>query len=246
MQWEDDAIILGARRHGERSVILEVMTASHGRHMGLVRGGRSRAQGAVIQSGNRVRIQWTARLESHLGQFAIELDKSRAHQLMSKPLGTYGMQFIAELTRLLPEREPQPYLYNALDVITDVLEEGDVAGELLVRYELALLAELGFGLELEQCAATGKTDDLCYVSPKSGRAVCRTAGRPYHDRMLALPPFLRDEAQSNRLSYAEIAEGFTLSGFFLDKHVYHPSGKTRPDIRQSFIEAIRKDLSLEE
>lgn len=246
MQWEDDAIILGARRHGERSVILEVMTAEHGRHMGLVRGGRSRAQAPVLQSGNRVRAQWSARLESHLGQFTIELEKSRAHRLMSKPLGTFGMQFIAELTRLLPEREPQPYLYNALDVIADEFEEGDVAGELLVRYELALLTELGFGLELDQCAATGSTDDLCYVSPKSGRAVCREAGKPYHDRMLALPPFLRGEAQSNRLSYAEIAEGFTLSGFFLDKYVYHPSGKTKPDIRTSFLEAVRRDLVLEE
>ena len=250
MEWTDDAIILGTRQHGESAVLLEVMTRSHGRHLGLVRGGRSKRLQPMLQSGNSVRVTWRARLESHMGQFTPELTQSRAALLMATPLGSYGVQFIAALTRLLPERNPQPYLYQALDVIVDEFKEGDVAGELMVRYELALLSELGFGLSLDQCAATGRTDDLVYVSPRSGRAISRDAGQPYHDRMLLLPAFLRGEAATNRLSFEEIRQGFKLSGFFLDKYVYGPSdgtpGGRAPAFRDSFIEAVRRDLALED
>ncbi|PLW76732.1 DNA repair protein RecO [Cohaesibacter celericrescens] len=246
MEWTDDAIILGTRKHGETSVLLEVMTRGRGRHMGLVRGGRSRRLQPVLQPGNSISVTWRARLESQMGQFTTELIHSRAAKLMERPLGTYGMQFIAELTRLLPERDPQPYIFQALSVIVDEFEEGDVAGELMVRFELALLAELGFRLELDQCVATGTYDDLIYVSPKSGRAVCRTAGKPYHDRMLALPSFLRGEVSSNRLNYAELAQGFALSGFFLERNIYQPAGLTPPDMRQSFIDAVKRDLSLDD
>ena len=246
MEWTDDAIVLGTRKHGETAVLLEVMTRAHGRYMGLVRGGRSRRMQPVLQPGNALQVTWRARLENHMGQFSAELSTSRAARLMAKPLGTYGMQFIAELTRLLPERDPHPYLYQALNVIVDELEEGDVAGEMMVRYELALLAELGYGLDLESCAATGVTDGLIYVSPKSGRAVCREAGKPYHDRMLPLPAFLRGEAASNRVSYEELVDGFRLSGFFLDRHLYQPTGLKPPDLRSSFIEAVKRDLSLDD
>ena len=246
MEWTDDAIILGTRKHGETSVLLEVMTRSHGRHMGLVRGGRSKRMQPILQLGNSISVAWRARLESHMGQFTLELTTSRAASLMAKPMGTYGIQFIAELTRLLPEREPHPYLFQALSVIVDEFKEGDVAGELMVRYELALLSELGFGLELDRCAATGTEHDLVYVSPKSGRAVSSKAGKPYHDRMLPLPPFLRGQAASNRLSYDELQQGFKLTGFFLDKHIYGPAEKSAPGLRDSFIEAVRRDLTLED
>ena len=246
MEWTDEAIILGTRKQGETAVLLEVMTRAHGRHFGLVRGGRSKRKQPVLQPGNSVSVTWRARLETHVGQFSVELLSSRAAKLMAKPLGTYGMQFIAELTRLLPERDPHAYLYQALSVIVDAFEEGDVAGELMVRYELALLTDLGFGLELDRCAATGTRDDLIYVSPKSGRAVSREAGAPYHDRMLTLPAFLRGEAQSNRLSPDELEAGFLLSGYFLDRHVYQPNGRSAPGLRQSFIEAVRRDLALDE
>ena len=246
MEWTDEAIILGTRKHGETSVLLEVMTRTHGRHLGLVRGGRSKRQQPVLQPGNGLSVTWRARLENHVGQFAIELTNSRAAALMAKPMGTYGIQFIADLTRLLPERDPHPYLFQALQVIVDEFREGDVAGELMVRYELALLSELGYGLSLDKCAASGVTDDLIYVSPKSGRAVCREAGAPYHDRMLPLPAFLRGQAASNRLSFDEIAQGFRLSGFFLEKHIYGPAEKNAPGLRQNFIDAVRRDLTLED
>ncbi|WP_319531403.1 DNA repair protein RecO [uncultured Cohaesibacter sp.] len=246
MEWTDDAIILGTKRHGETSVLLEVMTRAHGRHMGLVRGGRSKRMQPVLQPGNGLMVTWRARLEGHVGQFTTELVTSRAASLMAKPLGTYGIQFLSELTRLLPERDPHPYLYQALSVIVDELNEGDVAGELLVRYELAMLEQLGFGLELDRCAATGISDNLVYVSPKSGRAVCAEAGRPYHDRMLPLPSFLRGEALGNRLTFTELADGFRLSAHFLDKYLYQPNQGHLPAIRDSFIKAVGKDLSLED
>ena len=246
MEWTDEAIVLGTKRHGEAAVLLEVMTRGHGRHTGLVRGGRSRRMQPVLQPGNSLTVTWRARLENHMGQFTAELITSRAAALMERPLGTYGMQFIAELTRLLPERDPHPYLYQALGVIVDEFREGDVAGELMVRYELALLSELGFGLDLSRCAATGSEHDLIYVSPKSGRAVCREAGKPYHDRMLPLPGFLRGQAASNRLGFDELAQGFAISGFFLDRHFYQPTGRSAPDLRESFINAVRRDLTLDD
>ncbi len=246
MEWTDEAIILGTKKHGETSVLLEVMTRNHGRVMGLVKGGSSRRQQPVLQPGNSLSVVWRARLENHLGQITTELLTSRAARLMALPLGTYGIQFIAELTRLLPERVAHPYLFQALNVIVDEFEEGDVAGELMVRYELALLTELGFGLDLERCAATGRTDDLVYVSPKSGRAVCAEAGKPYHDRMLPLPAFLRGEASSNRVSYGELSQGFALTSFFLERHVYRPLELQAPELRKNFIDVVRKDLSLED
>nr|WP_321463777.1 DNA repair protein RecO [uncultured Cohaesibacter sp.] len=246
MEWTDEAIILGTKRHGETSVLLEVMTRDHGRVFGLVKGGRSRRMQPVLQLGNSLTLTWRARLENHLGQLAIELTTSRAANLMATPMGTYGIQFIADLTRLLPERMPHPYIFQALSVIVDAFEEGDVAGELMIRYELAMLAELGFGLDLDRCAATGQETDLIYVSPKSGRAVCREAGQPYHDRLLPLPAFLHGKAQSNRLSFDELADGFSLTSHFLERHVYRPLERHEPDLRKNFIEAVRKDLSLDD
>lgn len=246
MEWTSDAIILGTRAHGENAVILEAMTKEHGRHLGLVRAGRSRRLQPVLQPGNSVRLTWKARMETHMGQYSVELLHSRAAKLMARPLGTYGMQFIADLVRLLPEREAHAYLYQALSVIVDEFEEADIAAELMVRFELALLAELGYGLELDKCAATGQSNDLTYVSPKSGRAVCRDAGAPYHDRMLALPNFLLGQQSGNRLHPDELEKGFELAAFFLGRHIYHPTGTSEPDMRASFIRCVRKELSLDD
>ncbi|MCV6547487.1 MAG: DNA repair protein RecO [Cohaesibacter sp.] len=245
MEWTSEAIILGTRSHGERAVILEVMTAQYGRHLGVVRSGRSKQMQPVLQIGNSVQVTWKARIESHLGQFTVEPVRSRAAQLMETPLGTYGIQFLTELLRLLPERDPHPYLHQALSVIVDEFTEADIAAELMIRFELALLAELGFGLELQSCAATGKNDDLAYVSPKSGRAICRDAGRPYHDRLLALPHFLLGQGTGNRLAFSEIEKGFHLTDFFLKRYIYQPREQSEPAMRESFINCIKAQLSLD-
>lgn len=242
MEWRDDGIILGTRRHGETSVILEVMTPAHGRHLGLVRGGRSRRMQPVLQPGNRVELVWRARLDEHLGFFAVEPVDLKAARLMESAASVYGLQLMAAHLRLLPERDPHAGLYETLAVVLDHLEEPASAAELVVRFELLVLEELGFGLDLERCAATGVRDDLVYVSPKSGRAVSRAAGDPWRDRMLALPPFLQ-RASRLRGDEAAIADAFRLTGFFLTRHIYEPRGMEEPDARIGFLVALRKSFA---
>jgi len=213
-------VVLTTRKHGETDVILEVMTREHGRHLGLVRAGRSKRHRPVLQPGNELHLIWKARLADHLGQFQIEPEILRAGDLMTSGLGLAGVQHLAFLLRLLPERHPYPGLYDALTVVLEHLETADTAGALLIRFELELLTELGTGLDLKACAATGSREDLCYVSPRSARAVSREAGRPYHDKLLPLPSFLVEgERQAgSELTWLDITQGFELTGFFLDRH----------------------------
>ncbi len=239
MEWRDEGIILGTRRHGETSAILEVMTRAHGRHMGLVRGGRSRKLQPVLQPGNRVDLVWRARLDEHLGLFQAEVLEMNAARLMDSAMAVYGIQLLAAHLRLLPERDPHDALYETLGVMLAHLDDPDVAGELVARFELLVLDELGYGLDLSQCAATGTSKDLAYVSPKSGRAVSREAGAQWHDKMLALPAFLRRGAGLHGDPVA-VAEAFRLTGFFLHRHVYEPRGIEEPGARIGFLAALAR------
>lgn len=242
MEWHDEAIVLGSRRHGETSVILEAMTPAHGRHLGLVRGGRSRRMQPVLQPGNRVELVWRARLDEHLGIFQVEPLELNAARLLTSACAVYGMQTLAGHLRLLPERDPHAGLYEALKLLLDHLEEPASAAELVVRFELYLLDELGFGLDLTQCAATGVREGLAYVSPKSGRAISASAGAPWRDRLLVLPPFLgRDSGLRGDLGSFE--EAFRLTGFFLHRHVYEPRAIGEPEARAGFLGALRRSLS---
>jgi DNA repair protein RecO (recombination protein O) len=242
MEWTGEAIILGARKHSEADVILEVMTADHGRHLGLVRGGRSRRQQPVLQPGNEVQVTWRARLSDHLGTFTVEPLKQRAAGLMTSALGLHGIQHLASLMRLLAERDPHPGLHDALKIVLNHIDRCEVAGPLLVRFELELLNELGFGLDLTTCAATGTTEDLAYVSPKSARAASREAGAPYHDKLLPLPPFLVEGQRQpgSEITWQDLADGFRLTAFFLDRNVYEPRGIKAGDLRDSLISALEK------
>jgi DNA repair protein RecO (recombination protein O) len=243
MQWQDQAIVLGVRRHGETSVVVEVMTRDRGRHLGLVRSGRSRTMQPVLQAGNQVEATWRARLDEHLGEFRIEPVGLRAARLMETATAVYGVQAMAALLRLLPERDPHPHLYDALDVILENLHDPADAGELFVRFELAVLNDLGFGLDLAECAATGVREDLVYVSPKTGRAVCRSAGAPWADKMLALPAFLA-AGSGKAADCVSLADAFRLSGFFLHRHVYEPRGIDTGAVRHGFVQAALKALAL--
>jgi DNA repair protein RecO (recombination protein O) len=242
MQWVDEGVVLGARRHGESGVILELMTRDHGRHLGLVHGGRSKTLQPVLQPGNTVHATWRARLDEHLGTYQIETKDQRAARFIASPLALYGLATLAALLRLLPERDPHRALFETLAVLVDHLDDRDLAPALFVRFELAVLAELGFGLDLARCAATNTTDDLAYVSPKSGRAVCAIAGEPYRDRLLALPAFLIGQSRASHPSREDVEAGFRLTDFFLRQNVFDPRGEAPPVERARFVAlAIRAD-----
>jgi DNA repair protein RecO (recombination protein O) len=238
MQWTDEGIVLGVRRHGETSAILELMTHGHGRHLGLVRGGAGTRMRPVLQPGNRVSATWRARLDEHLGNYTVEGLELAAGSFLEAAHAVYGVTHLAALCRLLPERDPHPRIHAALEEVLGGLTDARRSGPEIVRFELGLLAELGFGLDLASCAATGTTEDLVYVSPKSGRAVSRAAGQPWDARLLRLPAFLSDVEPGSPPSAADLADGFAVTGFFLQRHVFEPRGISPPDARASFIGAV--------
>jgi DNA repair protein RecO (recombination protein O) len=240
MQWTDEGIVIGIKRHGEANAILELMTREHGRHLGLVRGGFGSRLKPVLQTGNSVSAAWRARLDEHLGNYTVEGLRLRAANFFSAPHAIYGVTHLAALMRLLPERDPHAGLYEALDEILNHLDDAVPAAPMIVRFELQLLSELGFGLDLERCVATGVSGDLVYVSPKSGRAVSRTAGEPWADKMLRLPAFLR-ERDAVPIGH-DLADGFALTGFFLARHALEPRGLALGDERAHFIAALNRAL----
>ncbi|MEO1551345.1 MAG: DNA repair protein RecO, partial [Pseudomonadota bacterium] len=190
MEWRDEGVILSVRKHQETATIVEVLTRAHGRHAGVVRGGASRKMAPHLQAGNQVDVTWQARLEDHLGTFKLEVSQARAAVLMGSRRGLAGLGAVTALCQaLLAEREPQAALYQATCVLLDLIAEDGPWPPVYVRWELALAEALGFPLDLSRCAATDQTEDLIYVSPKSGRAVSRTGGAGWEDRLLPLPGF---------------------------------------------------------
>ena len=238
MQWTDEGVVLGVRRHGEANAILELMTRAHGRHLGLVYGGAGARLRPILQPGNAVRATWRARLDEQLGHYLIEGLRLRAGGFFNQPHAVYGVTHLAALLRLLPERDPHENLHAMLESILDRLAVPKAAAVMVARFELQMLAELGFGLDLARCAATGATADLVYVSPKSGRAASRAAGAAYADRMLRLPAFLRDNDAP--ATAADLADGFALTGFFLARHVLEPRGLALSAERAHFIAALER------
>jgi DNA repair protein RecO (recombination protein O) len=236
MQWIDEGIVLGVKRHGESSVIVELMTQQRGRHLGLVRGGTGTRLRGILQPGNSLRATWRARLDDHLGNYAVEGMHLRAAGFLTAAHAVHGVTHLAALCRLLAEREPHASIYGALEMILDRLEDSVTVAPMIAQFELGFLAELGFGLDLSSCAATGAKDDLIYVSPRSGRAVSRVAGEAYRDRLMRLPDFLRSDNEP--ATAADVADAFTLTGFFLDRHAFGPRGQALPDARARFVAAV--------
>ncbi len=237
MDWTDDGIILSARKHGETSVIATVLTQSHGRHLGLVRGGAGKRLSGILQPGNRVRATWKARLAEHLGTFTLEMTEAFAAKVLADPLRLAGLSAAcATAEGALPEREPHQPVFDGLLVLLNSLDDGDWPSA-YVKWELGLLGELGFALDLSQCAATGGNDQLAYVSPKSGRAVSMAAAEPYKKSLLILPEFLLHPGAAG--SAEEVSQGLTLTGFFLDRNVYQHTAKGLPAARQRLAERLR-------
>ncbi|WP_417317624.1 DNA repair protein RecO [Emcibacter sp.] len=241
MDWRDEGIILSLRKHGEFDAIIEVLTRGHGRHGGLVKGGMGRRQRGNLQPGNEVDLHWRGRLESHLGTYQVELIRSRSAAFLHLPQKLAVLNAVtAVLCACLPEREDHAPLLDGLIALLDVLEESsaDVTewGPLLVRWELGLLGELGFGLNLSHCAATGVTEDLIYVSPRSGRAVSGVAGRPYSDKMLPLPQFLL--GNGGEVTADDVRDGLHLTEFFLERHTLTPHSRKIPQARLMLMDHI--------
>ncbi len=234
MEWSDEGIVIGVRPHGETAAVVELFTRAHGRHNGLVHGGRSRKARPILQIGNHVTATWKARLSEQLGHIAVELNRGYAAAAMDDPDALAALSSMCTLTRLLPERDPHPDLFEITLFVLSYLDDAALWPTLYVRWEMALLDELGVGLDLASCAATARTDDLIYVSPKSGRAVSREAGSPYSERLLALPPFLqaiRPTGANARVLPEDIAAGLRLTGYFLETRVLAPREMTLPEAR---------------
>jgi DNA repair protein RecO (recombination protein O) len=225
MEWRDNGIVLGCKGHGETSAIAEVLTREHGRCLGLVRGGRSRKQRPILQAGNIVEVTWRARLEEHLGAFHVEAVDLKAGFIMESPFRLAGLATFAGLAQVLPEREPHGRLFDSARLMLGAIDDDHIWPALLVRWELGLLDELGFGLDLESCAATGATENLTYVSPRSGRAVCAEAGEPYVRQLFQLPAFLRGGLAPDE---RDVVSAFRLTGHFLDRHVFAPRAIAMP------------------
>lgn len=237
MDWNDHGIVLSARRHGESSMILSILTEAHGRHAGLMHGGQSRRRRGVLEPGNLVAATWRARLEEHLGTYTVELVTGYAARILDHADRLSALTAIcAMLDTSLAERELHPGLFGDTLQLIDGLEREDFAAR-YVRWEIDLLSELGYGLDLSSCAATGVVDDLIYVSPRSGQAVSRDAGAPYRDKLLPLPDFLKGEGQPNA---GDVLDGLRLAGYFLDRHVLLPQDRRLPDARERFAAMIRR------
>ena len=236
MHWSDDGIVLSVRRHGETSAVVTLLTRRHGRHAGLVRGGAGRRLRGILQPGNEVSAEWRARLAEHLGTFAVEPGRARVAELLDDPARLAALAAACAVTEAsLPEREPHPALFDALRVLLDSLADGETWPAVYVRWEMGLLQELGFGLDLSRCAATGDVDDLAYVSPKSGRAVSRAAAEPYKHRLLPLPAFLLG-AQTGLPDGTDVKNGLALTGYFLDRHIFAGRNTTAPPARHRLVE----------
>ncbi|XSG82550.1 MAG: DNA repair protein RecO [Methyloligella sp. ZOD6] len=237
MDWRDDGILLSTRPLGEANAIAELLTEQHGRHLGLVRGGRSRRLRPLLQPSNLLHITWRARLPEHLGSVTVELMQAYAAGVLDDPAALLCIESLTSMARMLPERDPHPALYHSARAVLEALGDSKLWPARLVRWELEFLADMGFGIDLSECAATGTTEDLVYVSPKSGRAVSKQAGEPYADKLFRLPAFLLDEEAA--AEPGDIVDGFRLSGHFLDRDIYAPHGEALPAARERLMQRLK-------
>ena len=241
MEWRDQGILLSTRRHGETSAIIEVFTPDHGRHAGVVRGGTSRKIAPHLQPGAQLDLVWQARLEDHIGSFRVEPVRSRAASALGERLALAGLNAVTGLLGFcLPEREPHPELYRHTEQLLDLLDQPDLWPLAYLKWEVRLLHEMGYALELDRCAVTGTQEDLIYVSPKSGRAVSRGAAGEWADRLLPLPPVLRGTGDAPD---QEIADSFVTTGYFLTQHLARDLGdKPLPDARARFVDLFNRRI----
>ncbi len=239
MEFEDDAFVLSARAFGESGAIVELLTSLNGRWAAHVAGGASRRLKPILQAGARVTVRFRARTTDQLGSATLEATSEGPSALFDDPMALAGLSAAAAVAAgALPEREPHPGAFLAFEALSSAFVLTEVWPAVFVRFEAGLLEELGFGMDLSRCAATGAVDDLIYVSPKTGRAVSRAAGEPYKDRMLALPRFLLSSQAG--LGEGDIGSGFELTGHFLEQFVFGPLNRPLPPARLWLIDRLRE------
>lgn len=239
MEWQDKAIVLGARPHGEGHALVTLLTRDNGLWTALVRGGASRRLAPVLQPGTAVAARWRARLSDQLGHFTLEPVKEHAATLLRDPDALAGLTAACAVAAgALAEREAVPDIHEGLTILLETLGTPDVWPPVLVRWELGVLESLGFGLDLGRCAVTGTRDDLSHVSPRTGRAVCRTAAAPYEDRLLILPPFLL--SRQMRADASDWLQGMALTGFFLERHVFAARNRPLPEARLRLVDRLAR------
>jgi DNA repair protein RecO (recombination protein O) len=239
MDWSDDGIVLGLRHFGEHSAILEALTRAHGRHLGLVRGATSKRLKGALEPGNMLKLHWRARLDQQLGSYAVELAAARAAQFFHDGLKLAGLSAACAITAAtLPEREAHGRVFDALDALlgATAAKPSPAWLEDYVRFEVVLLEDLGFGLDLAQCAVTSARAELSFVSPKTGRAVTDAAAAPYRERLLRLPRFLTPE--DGAPSVPDFVDGLALTGFFLERVALEPHGAPLPAARARLSERV--------
>ncbi|SNS51811.1 DNA repair protein RecO [Antarctobacter heliothermus] len=233
MDWRDTGILLSTKKHGETSLILDVFTPGHGRHAGVLRGGTSRKLAPHLQPGAQLDLAWRARLEDHIGSYTAEPQRSRAAAALGDRVALAGLNAVTALLAFcLPEREPHPALYQRSEVLLDLLDRPDLWPLAYLQWELALLDEMGFGLDLTSCAVTGATEGLAFVSPKTGRAVTSIAAGDWADRLLPLPPILLGQGEAED---TEILDALATTGFFMENRL-------APDLRDKPLPAARSAL----
>jgi DNA repair protein RecO (recombination protein O) len=239
VEWTEHAYVLASRAHGEAGAIVDLLTETHGRYVAHVAGGASRKMRPYMQSGARVIATYRSRTSEQLGSASLEPVGEGPSSLFDDALALSGLAAAAAVAQgALPEREPHPGAYLAFEALTSALAHEAVWPAVFVRFEAGLLEELGFGLDLSRCAATGSTDDLVFVSPKSGRAVSREAGEPYKDRLLTLPPFMLSSQAG--LGAGDVGAGLDLTGHFLEALVFNPLNKPLPPARVWLVDRLRE------
>jgi len=238
MQWSSEGLIIGIKKHGETSVIVEAMVFNKGRHLGLVRGGRSAKKSPILQQGNSVKLEWRARLEDHLGVYNIELIKPRAAELIADKKRLYLSALLCEYLRLLPERYTHDELLGGvLNLLDEEQSEHELAIE-LAKFELRLLEELGFGLDIFSCALSGETEGLSHVSPRTGRAVTLREAKPYIDKLLPLPDFFTTPKTHTEISKNDIKNAFKLTQHFFSMHIYLPRQINPPSNHENLLKIL--------
>ncbi len=241
MEWVDEALILSVRPHGETAALVELLTREHGRYLAMVHGGRSRKNRPVLQIGNHVDVTWKARLAEQLGHASVATRRGFAAEAMNDRLSLCALTSLCGLARLLAERDPHPSLFEVSLFVLGFLDDATVWPALYVRWEMALLDELGFGLDLSACAVSGSTQDLAYVSPNTGRAVSRDAAAPYVERLLVLPPFMLS-GRRGAVTGDDMLNGLKLTGHFLEHRVLAPREQVMPEGRAQLPQLLAREI----